>query len=110
VVVAPLIDVMALPQLGLAWETADFSGPVPPGTIVINTMERKLFFVLGEASVIRYPKHDRRASVAADHVGSVRRSFATRFFNQGRLKHEVQHRVILSVGVLYGQGIQAVIC
>jgi trans-aconitate methyltransferase len=28
----------------------------------------------------------------------------------GRLKHEVQHRVILSVGVLYGQGIQAVIC
>ena len=79
VVVAPLIDVMALPQLGLAWETADFSGPVPPGMIVINTMERKLFFVLGEASVIRYPKHDRRAWVAADHVGSVRRSFATRF-------------------------------
>jgi len=70
---------MALPQLGLAWETADFSGPVPPGTIVINTMERKLFFVLGEASVIRYPKHDRRASAAADHVGSVRRSFVTRF-------------------------------
>jgi len=53
VVVAPLIDVMALPQLGLAWETADFSGPVPPGTIVINTMERKLFFVLGEGSAIR---------------------------------------------------------
>ena len=53
VVVAPLIDVMALPQLGLAWKTVDFSGPVPPGTIVINTMERKLFFVLGEGSAIR---------------------------------------------------------
>jgi lipoprotein-anchoring transpeptidase ErfK/SrfK len=55
VVVATLIVVMALPRLGLAWETVDFSEPVPPGTIVINTMERKLFFVLGEGSAIRYP-------------------------------------------------------
>jgi hypothetical protein len=44
---------MALPQLGLALETVGFSDPVPPGTMVINTMERKLFFVLGEGSAIR---------------------------------------------------------
>ena len=31
-------------------------------------------------SVRRYPKDDRRASVAADHVGSVRRLFVTRFY------------------------------
>jgi hypothetical protein len=30
-----------------------FSDPVPAGTIVINTMERKLFFFLGEGSAIR---------------------------------------------------------
>jgi hypothetical protein len=30
-----------------------FSDPVPPRMIVINTMERKLFFVLGEGSAIR---------------------------------------------------------
>ncbi len=55
VVVALLIDVMAFPRLGLAWEIVDFSELAPPGTIVINTMERKLFFVLGEGSAIRYP-------------------------------------------------------
>jgi hypothetical protein len=52
-VVALLIDVMAFPQLGLAWEMEGFSDPVPPRTIVINTTERKLFFVLGERSAIR---------------------------------------------------------
>ena len=31
-------------------------------------------------SVRRYPNDDRRASVAADHVGSVRRLFVTRFY------------------------------
>jgi uncharacterized protein YndB with AHSA1/START domain len=48
VVVALLIDAMAFPRHGLAWETVDFSQPVPPRMIVINTMERKLFFVFGE--------------------------------------------------------------
>jgi hypothetical protein len=30
-----------------------FLGALSPGTIVINTMQRKLFFVLGEGSAIR---------------------------------------------------------
>jgi hypothetical protein len=33
--------------------TVGFSDPVPPRMIVINTMERNLFFVLGEGSAIR---------------------------------------------------------
>ncbi len=36
VAVALLIDVMAFPRLGPAWEMADFSEPVPAGTIVIK--------------------------------------------------------------------------
>jgi hypothetical protein len=40
-------------DMGSATEMVDFWEPVSPGTIVINTMQRKLFFVLGEGSVIR---------------------------------------------------------
>ena len=46
---ALLIALMALPRYGLAWEVVDFSKPVPPGTIVINTPEHKLDFVLDGA-------------------------------------------------------------
>jgi hypothetical protein len=53
-----------------------------------------------------YPACRRRAS----NTGCCRRVSSPMSGTEGRLKHEVQHRVILSVGVLYGQGIQAVIC
>ncbi len=36
-------------------EVVDFSKPVPPDTIVINTPERKLYFVLDGETAIRYP-------------------------------------------------------
>jgi lipoprotein-anchoring transpeptidase ErfK/SrfK len=35
-------------------ETVPFSGPYRPGTIVINTRERRLYFVLGDGKAERY--------------------------------------------------------
>lgn len=55
VIAALLIAVMALPRYGLAWQVVNFSMPVPPGTIVINTPQRKLYFVLDDKTAIRYP-------------------------------------------------------
>jgi lipoprotein-anchoring transpeptidase ErfK/SrfK len=55
IAVTLFICVTALPQLGLAGKTVNFSEPAPPGTIVINAAERKLYFVLGEGIAIRYP-------------------------------------------------------
>ena len=55
VVAALLIDVMSIPT---AWAGLANGGYLVAGaarTIVINTMERKLFFVLGEGRAIRYP-------------------------------------------------------
>jgi lipoprotein-anchoring transpeptidase ErfK/SrfK len=50
-----LIASLTLPQYGLAWEMVEFSRPAPPGTIVINAPQRKLYFVLNNESAIRYP-------------------------------------------------------
>jgi lipoprotein-anchoring transpeptidase ErfK/SrfK len=55
VIAALLMAVTALPRLVFAWEVVDFSTPVSPGTIVINTPERKLYFVLDDKTAIRYP-------------------------------------------------------
>jgi hypothetical protein len=52
---ALLIAPLALPRYGLSWEVVDFSKPVPPRTTVINTPERKLYFVLDDETAIRYP-------------------------------------------------------
>jgi lipoprotein-anchoring transpeptidase ErfK/SrfK len=54
-VAAPLIALMGLPRYGLAWEVVGFSKPVPPGTIVINTPQRKLYLVLTGKTAVRYP-------------------------------------------------------
>jgi lipoprotein-anchoring transpeptidase ErfK/SrfK len=54
-VAALLLALMASPQYGLATEVVDFSTPEPPGTIVINTPQRKLYFVLNGRTAVRYP-------------------------------------------------------
>jgi lipoprotein-anchoring transpeptidase ErfK/SrfK len=36
-------------------KTVDFDGPERPGTIVVRTTERRLYYVLGEGKAIRYP-------------------------------------------------------
>ena len=35
-------------------ETVSFNGPYAPGTIIINTSERRLYFVLGNGQALRY--------------------------------------------------------
>jgi lipoprotein-anchoring transpeptidase ErfK/SrfK len=32
-----------------------YQGPEPPGTVVVRTKERKLYYVLDEGRAIRYP-------------------------------------------------------
>lgn len=54
-VTALLLALMAPPQYGLAAEIVNFSTPEPPGAIVINTPQRKLYFVLSGKTAIRYP-------------------------------------------------------
>ena len=51
-----IIPLMTL-QSGLAWEVVNFSSPAPapPGTIVINAPQRKLYFVLDDGAAVRYP-------------------------------------------------------
>ena len=51
-----IIPLMTL-QRGLAWEVVNFSSPSPspPGTIVINAPQRKLYFVLDDGAAVRYP-------------------------------------------------------
>ena len=39
----------------LARQTVPYSGTEPPGTVVVRTSERRLYFVLGDGKAIRYP-------------------------------------------------------
>ena len=39
----------------LARETVHFSGGYSPGTIIVKTSERRLYYVTGEGQAIRYP-------------------------------------------------------
>ena len=52
---ALLLALLALPQSGWAWEVVEFSTREPPGAIVIDTPQRKLYFVLDGETAIRYP-------------------------------------------------------
>jgi lipoprotein-anchoring transpeptidase ErfK/SrfK len=74
-VVVALLALMGLPRCGLAWEVVGFSKPVSPGTIVINTPERKLYFVLEGETAIRYPiavpKRGREWSGRATVIGKL---------------------------------------
>ncbi|MGO9943312.1 MAG: L,D-transpeptidase [Rhodoblastus sp.] len=50
-----LAAVVALPQTGAAKEFVRYETTATPGTIVIDTSRRRLFFVLGEGRAISYP-------------------------------------------------------
>lgn len=56
-IIALLIIPLMTLQSGLAWEVVNFSSPAsaPPGTIVINAPQRKLYFVLDDRAAVRYP-------------------------------------------------------
>lgn len=47
---APIVTTFAS-----AREVVPFNGGVPPGTIVVRTNERRLYYVLGEGRALRYP-------------------------------------------------------
>jgi lipoprotein-anchoring transpeptidase ErfK/SrfK len=49
------IAVAALPRLAFAGNVVAFSDQAAPGTIIIKTTERKLYFVLDHETAIRYP-------------------------------------------------------
>jgi lipoprotein-anchoring transpeptidase ErfK/SrfK len=36
-------------------KTVDFDGPERPGTVVVRTSERRLYYVLGDGKAVRYP-------------------------------------------------------
>src|SRR4029079_8365070 len=52
---AALLLAAAMPQPAHAREMVGFSEPYASGTIVVKTSERKLYYVLGNGSAIRYP-------------------------------------------------------
>jgi lipoprotein-anchoring transpeptidase ErfK/SrfK len=49
------IALVTQPRPGLAGQIVSVSESAPAGTIVINASERKLYFVLGAETAIRYP-------------------------------------------------------
>jgi lipoprotein-anchoring transpeptidase ErfK/SrfK len=56
----PVTALLIIPltlQSGLAREAVNFSSPAPspPGTIVINSPQRKLYFVIDDGAAVRYP-------------------------------------------------------
>ena len=75
VIAVLLLALMALPQFGLAGEVVHFSTSAPLGTIVINTPQRKLYFVLNGETAIRYPiavpKRGREWSGRATVIGKL---------------------------------------
>ena len=52
---AALLLAAAMPQPAQAREMVGFSEPYASGTIVVKTSERKLYYVLGNGSALRYP-------------------------------------------------------
>ncbi len=50
-----VIGIIAAPRLAEATERVSFRAAVEPGSIVIRTGERKLYFVLGDGTALRYP-------------------------------------------------------
>lgn len=50
-----LAGALALPGAGAAREKVRYETSAAPGTIVIDTARRKLFFVLGDGKAISYP-------------------------------------------------------
>lgn len=50
-----LAGALALPGAGAAREQVRYETSAAPGTIVIDTTRRKLFFVLGDGKAISYP-------------------------------------------------------
>jgi lipoprotein-anchoring transpeptidase ErfK/SrfK len=61
-----LLLAMALPAVSPAWagEVVSFGAGYPPGSIVIVTRARELFFVLGRDRAIRYPVGVGKAGMA----------------------------------------------
>ncbi|KAF0136044.1 MAG: hypothetical protein FD139_2661 [Methylocystaceae bacterium] len=53
--VALVVGAAALPSISAARDMVAFPSSVEPGTIVIDTRHRKLFFVADEGVAIRYP-------------------------------------------------------
>jgi lipoprotein-anchoring transpeptidase ErfK/SrfK len=45
----------AIPQPALARDIIGFSGTYAPGTVVVRTNERSLYYVLGNGQAVRYP-------------------------------------------------------
>jgi len=45
----------AIPQPALARDIVGFSGAYAPGTVVVRTSERSLYYVLGNGQAVRYP-------------------------------------------------------
>src|ERR1700737_3612944 len=50
-----LAAMAALPQPAQAGEIVGFSGAYAPGTVVVRTGERSLYYVLGNGRAVRYP-------------------------------------------------------
>jgi lipoprotein-anchoring transpeptidase ErfK/SrfK len=52
--IAPLV-LLALAPISFAREIVTFQSDVAPGSIVVRTMERRLYLVLGDNRALRYP-------------------------------------------------------
>jgi lipoprotein-anchoring transpeptidase ErfK/SrfK len=52
---AAAVSLMALPGHASAREVVQFRADMPRGAIVIRTHERRLYYVLGDGTAIRYP-------------------------------------------------------
>ena len=44
-----------MPRSAYARDIVGFSGPYTPGTVVVKTSERSLYYVLGNGRAVRYP-------------------------------------------------------
>ena len=54
-VVLSIVVVTGSTAVALSRDVVPFSGGVAPGTIIVKTAERRLYFVINDGSAVRYP-------------------------------------------------------